>query len=175
MQVKAYWISEVAELTGININTIRKYCLLLEQNGYSFIRDDQDRRAFRTQDIIAIQEVTRLRKTEKITLEEAATRVVEMYSKTENEQPGIMPAITHNPHNADKSLLETDIKAELDTITKRLNEVVHFNESLVQKLEQRDEEHFKRLDELMKTQLETRRLIAAAQDHQTKKWYQFWK
>lgn len=175
MQEKAYWISEVSELTSININTIRKYCLLLEQNDYLFIRDDQDRRAFRTQDIIAIQEVTRLKKAEKITLEEAATRVAKMYSQTENDQPGIMPTITQNPFNADKNTLEMDIKAELDTITKRLNEVVQFNESLVQKLEQRDEEHFKRLDELMKTQLETRRLIAAAQDHPTKKWYQFWK
>jgi len=172
MQTKAYWISEVAELTGININTIRKYCLLLEQNGYRFARDEQDRRAFTPQDVIVIEEIARIKKSDKLSLDESVSRVAEMYSKKEG--PGIMPSIIYNAHNDEKNLVVEGIKAQLDSITKRMDEMVKFNESLVTELEKRDKEHYKRFDELMNAQLETRRMIAAAQESPKKKWYQIW-
>lgn len=175
-QEKAYWISEVAELTGMNINTIRKYCLLLEANGYHIARGDQDKRYFKMRDIIAIQEVNKIKKTEKLTIEQACKIVAESYNEQNSlESKNIMHSITHNGHNADQSLVVQGFQTQLDTITKRLDDMIEFNQTLAQELEKRDKEHFKRIDELMSTQLETRRMLAAAQEKPEKKWYQFWK
>lgn len=175
-QEKAYWISEVAELTGMNINTIRKYCLLLEANGYDIARDEQDKRYFKMRDIVAIQEVTRIKKAEKLTIEQACKFVAEIYNQpTQTNTTSIMHSITHNDHNADQNLVVQEFQTQLDTITKRLDDMIQFNQTLAQQLEKRDKEHFKRIDELMSAQLETRRMLAAAQEQPKKKWYQFWK
>jgi DNA-binding transcriptional MerR regulator len=90
---KAYWISEVAELLGMNINTIRKYCLMLEEQGYCFKRDDQNRRAFLSNDIILIQEIVRKKQTEKMPLEDAIQSVISTIQPVTKEQ-NIMPSIT---------------------------------------------------------------------------------
>lgn len=176
-QEKAYWISEVAELTGMNINTIRKYCLLLETNGYHIARGDQDKRYFKMRDIIAIQEVTRIKKAEKLTLEQACKVVAESYNQPDSTSTtSIMHSITHNEHNAEQNLVVQGFQTQLDTITKRLDDMIQFNQTLAQELEKRDKEHFKRIDELMNAQLETRRMIAATQEQPKKKpFWLFWK
>src|SRR5690554_8085403 len=41
---KPYWSKEIADMLGIGTSTLRKWCLILERNGYRFLRDEHDRR-----------------------------------------------------------------------------------------------------------------------------------
>ncbi|NGY87985.1 hypothetical protein F6Y05_33660 (plasmid) [Bacillus megaterium] len=52
---KAYWTKEVAEILKIATPTVRKYCNLMESNGYVFLRNAYNQRAFLQRDIIVLK------------------------------------------------------------------------------------------------------------------------
>jgi DNA-binding transcriptional MerR regulator len=187
MQEKAYWISEVAELTEMNVNTIRKYCLLLEQNGYKFKRDEQDRRAFVSRDITAIQEINKLKRVDKMPLEEAVKSVSVRFfmESTTTETMSVTPSITVN--NAILSALQeqlNQIQQQVQQQQEHMDRQEAFNQTLLNQLKKRDEY----IEATIRTRdqnlmlalneiLETKRMIAAAQEAPApkKKWFQFWK
>lgn len=73
---KTYTGREVAELLGIGASTLRKWSMLLEQHGYWFQRDSQNRREYRSLDVAALQRFYRLTKDQLFPLEEAAHMIV---------------------------------------------------------------------------------------------------
>jgi len=75
-QEMSYWSREIAELLSISDSTLRRYCLILEQNGYDFLRDDQNRRAFLERDVIVLRKFQELAKSENMTFEDAAVAVI---------------------------------------------------------------------------------------------------
>lgn len=189
---KAYWISEVAELTGMNINTIRKYCLMLEQKGYRFTRDEQDRRAFLAKDITVIQEMNRLKRVEKMTLEDAVESIILRFadSNTDVEATYVMPIITDNQTISESLQTQTEKIASLhDMFTRyiddqnvRLKQQHLFNQSLLDQLKDLDryidtklKERDERLMETLNVVLETKKLLVATQEKPKKKWFHFWK
>lgn len=189
---KAYWISEVAELTGMNINTIRKYCLMLEQKGYRFTRDEQDRRAFLAKDITVIQEMNRLKRVEKMTLEDAVENIILRFTdlNTDVETAYVMPIIAADQTISESLQTQTEkINSLHDMFIKHMNdqsvriEQQHlFNQSLLQQLKDLDryidtklKERDERLMETLDIVLETKKLLVATQEKSKKKWFHFWK
>lgn len=73
---RTYSGREVADLLGIGASTLRKWSMLLEQNGYWFLRDSQNRREYRQMDIAALQRFYRLTKDQLFPQEEAALMIV---------------------------------------------------------------------------------------------------
>ncbi|MDF2680682.1 MAG: hypothetical protein K0R47_1872 [Brevibacillus sp.] len=73
---RTYSGREVADLLGIGASTLRKWSMLLEQNGYWFLRDSQNRREYRQMDVAALQRFYRLTKDQLLPQEEAALMIV---------------------------------------------------------------------------------------------------
>lgn len=73
---RTYSGREVAELLGIGASTLRKWSMLLENHGYWFLRDNQNRREYRQIDIAALQRFYRLTKDQLLPQEEAAQMIV---------------------------------------------------------------------------------------------------
>lgn len=73
---RTYSGREVADLLGIGASTLRKWSMLLEQHGYWFLRDSQNRREYRQMDIAALQRFYRLTKDQLFPQEEAALMIV---------------------------------------------------------------------------------------------------
>jgi DNA-binding transcriptional MerR regulator len=69
---KTYSGREVAEILGIGASTLRKWSMLLEQHGYWFLRDSQNRREYRQMDVAVLQRFYRLTKDQLYPQEEAA-------------------------------------------------------------------------------------------------------
>lgn len=59
-QVKGYWSKDIAMQLDISTSTLRKWSLALEREGYRFIRDEHDRRAYITSDIDAFKQMKTL-------------------------------------------------------------------------------------------------------------------
>jgi DNA-binding transcriptional MerR regulator len=54
---KGFWSNEVAKLLDISTSTLRKWSIALEAEGYIFIRDENDRRAYLERDIMPLQKM----------------------------------------------------------------------------------------------------------------------
>jgi hypothetical protein len=94
-QERSYWSKEVAELLGISDSTLRKYCLILEQNAYKFLRDEHNRRAFLERDIRVLRRFLEMAKNSDMMLEDAALAVISAFK--EEEITDIVP--TAAPHS----------------------------------------------------------------------------
>ncbi|MED1951089.1 hypothetical protein [Brevibacillus centrosporus] len=73
---RTYSGREVAEMLGIGASTLRKWSMLLEQHGYWFLRDSQNRREYRQLDVAVLQRFYRLTKDLLFPQEQAALMVV---------------------------------------------------------------------------------------------------
>lgn len=73
---RTYTGKEVASMLGIGASTLRKWSMLLEQHGYWFLRDSQNRREYRQIDVAVLQRFYRLTKDQLYPQEEAAHMIV---------------------------------------------------------------------------------------------------
>ena len=111
---KAYWTKEVAEMLKIATPTVRKYCNLMESNGYVFLRNAYNQRAFLQRDIIVLKKIQELIKQKDISVEQAIKTIV---SDIPSNQ--LIPSITTIDDNKDNELKQ--IMTEIEEI-KRDNE-----------------------------------------------------
>lgn len=155
---KAYWNKDIAQILAIGESTVRKWCLELERNGYTFIRGYKDSRAFLQHDLNALIKFKSLTKEGHFTVEQAAKMVVDQYGEREEGNQG----------NSRTLPVQEESKRSLQSIEENLKELVRvsteqleINKRLLEKIEKRDElieEQQKKLD-LMSRMSENRALI----------------
>lgn len=175
---KAYTTKEISLTLNIGTSTLRKWCLALEENGYQFTRTDNQRRLFVEHDLVALRYFQKLVQGENFSLENAAKVIASKYKSeaTETVTPSVLPVEYENERSNKRS--EEKIEELLDKATKQEQfneELLRFNRELMQKLDEQQkyiDESLKKRDEmLMKSiseSMETRRLIAAAQEEKKK-------
>jgi hypothetical protein len=128
---KAYWTHEVATELKIGESTLRKWCMELEKNGYTFVKGAMDSRAFTDHDLVALNYFKQLYKAKKHSREQAAKVVANKFSReggNERTAP-IFMEYTRSIENIEamvKQLVEQNKKQE------------EFNKSLLERLKQQD-------------------------------------
>ncbi len=73
---KLYWTREVGEILDIKEGTVRKYARLMESNGYTFHRNENEQRGFFERDVMVMKRIQALSKTKGVTLEDAVRAVL---------------------------------------------------------------------------------------------------
>lgn len=166
---KAYWNKDVSRILGIGESTVRKWCLELEKNGYSFNRGYKDSRAFLQHDINALTYFKDLTKVGSYTLEQAAILVVERFQDRE-----VNDITVRVPEGENRSLqaIEESMK-KLVALTEEhvmmAKEQVELNEILLKKLDERDsliESQFRYIERLNEEQAVTK-LIETQHENDT--------
>lgn len=132
---KAYWNHEVAQRLNIGESTLRKYCMELEKNGYTFIKGSMDSRAFTDKDLIALAHFQTLYKKKKLTREEAAKRVVERYNNNEGGNDVATPV-----QFMDNRSMEVLEQMVLNFMKDNQEKQKMMNDELLEKIEKRLEE-----------------------------------
>ena len=156
---KAYWNNEVAERLEMGKSTLRRWCLELEKQGYTFTKGEQDSRAFLEQDVLLLEKIKKLQ-SEGSKLENAIKQVL-----SEREQLPLTPVDTPRSPELDFSTEREKLKQELLQEIKQ--ELLGTEQRILERLEERDQllmQHFREVQE-------TKRLVAATQQ---KKWWNFW-
>lgn len=122
---KALTPADVAHKMDISPSTLRKYSLLLEENGVIFKRNAKNSRQYTESDVMTLQRMITLMKTDGVTVENAAYTVsmkVESVS-TETAKDGVIRDDSER-HNADVAgvtlneirKLKEEIKEQRETI-----------------------------------------------------------
>lgn len=164
MGEQTYWSKEIADMLGIGTSTLRKWCLLLEDKGYTFLRDEHDRRAYTEHDAIALRKIKELTEQRNMKLENACIVVVETLNreKSQNITLSAMPVYKRSSERHD------EIMNKLESVIERQEA---FNKALLERLDKQQEyidKSLKRRDEQLmqslREELETRRQLAAAEE-----------
>lgn len=174
---KAYWNKDVSRLLGIADSTVRKWCLALERNGYTFIRGHKESRAFLKHDINALKHFQDLTKVGSFTIEQAAKIVVEQYSDRRDSD---ITASVPSTNERSESVAETYLKklVELQQEQVEINkEQIDINKELLKRLSERDKlieeqlSYIARLNEQAATveQERTQHMIDTAEEKEVKK------
>src|SRR5699024_2878625 len=155
--MKDYSASDITALLDIKDSTLRKYCLMLEDKGYEFQKNNRDHRFFRDDDIITLRKFITL-KDNGMSLEESAEGVVLWHKGNEEEVTDVTVRQTDTRDVIER--YNNDMTNELsDKIDKQ-------QEYINDRLEQRDNNLMKVLEE----NLESQRQIASASEEKKGFW-----
>ena len=168
-QQAVYGSSDVADLLKVQESTLRKYCLLLQDHNYSFLKNENGYRVFFDDDIIVLRKFLSLKNESDMTLNDAAKSVVAW--KNGNDVSGV---VTEDMRYISRY---NDL---VDEFKKFQKDQEDFNRQLLSQLEKQNDYINKRLEQrdqvLMLTLRETldaKKEIAAVEEKK-KKWWKFW-
>jgi DNA-binding transcriptional MerR regulator len=161
-----YWAKEVADTLGIANSTLRKWCRLLEEGGYRFIRDQQERRAFTEHDVLMLRSFYELTQDKGVSLDSAVNLVISRFQR-EAIQDGSLPDTPHKSRDIER----------YEQIIERLNKQEQFNQALLERLDQQQayiEQSISKRDETLlqaiREMQETRLQLAASQEKKPSFW-----
>lgn len=170
---QVYWAHQVAEKLNIQPSTLRKWSLILEEKGYDFHRNENDRRGYFEEDLKALVEYKNLTKKKNINLEHAAEIIVKKF-KSEPKDPEKTSVVGFE--SSTKKLED-----KLEELTEYVKKQDQFNQELLRRLEKQQDfisnsiiERDKILLETIKEMQERKRLESASIEEETPK-ESFWK
>lgn len=172
-----YKSSDMATMLKIQESTLRKYCIMLEEAGYSFHKNEFGHRAYFNKDVMALNRLIEIKNHPDMTLKQACDAVV-LWVKSGNVTRHDITDITEKERHDER------YNALLDNFEEFKEQQQDFNKELLNQLQQQQdyiknslEERDKKLMEAIRESQETRKLIAAAQEEEKnkKKWWQIWK
>lgn len=154
--MKTYSSKDVAKRLSIEPVTVRKYSQMLEEEGYSFNKDEKGWRHYSEDDVKFLEYLCNLKSMGK-SLEESVKHVATLYRSSLSI---VQPAISLQEENI---LLEF-IKAQHD-----------FNQQILERLEAQENRQAERDQNLMKALRESQEVKRQLAATQQKRWWQFWK
>lgn|SRR5690625_1134322 len=161
---KAYWTHEIATYLDISNSTLRKWCIELEKQGYTFTKSENGSRAYlvRDRDLLLIlkQQLRTGTGTGKVTVKSAVQQaLIELDKLPSNAQR--MPL---------KTLERGAFVQEFVKLNKRLDKQEEFNKKILERMEERDKNLMAVLNEI---QEHKKQLLST--EKKNKKWWKFWK
>ncbi|MEB8615818.1 hypothetical protein P4G83_28710 [Bacillus cereus] len=96
----ALWSKDIAETFGIAPVTLRKWSSELEKQGWTFMKDEQQRRAYTQRDYVALRYLRDLMKDKRKSLESACAEVVKRYGNIEPDAIAVSAIREHEQENA---------------------------------------------------------------------------
>jgi DNA-binding transcriptional MerR regulator len=161
--MKVYSPSDIAKLLNVKESTLRKYSILLEKNGITFKRNNQNQRWYSDEDVILFQKLTTLKNNGDMSLEESAKAVC-LWSKGDDVTQEL--TVTDN----DTERYDTDIK-EIKELIHTQNEIIKELSNKLNDQQQYIEERMDRRDQLLiqslRETLDTQKQIATTQSEHT--------
>lgn len=164
-----YSSSDIAANLNVQESTLRKYCLILEENGYEFLKNERGHRAFFDNDLIALKKFVVYKDEADMSLKQAAKAVVTWkngFSVTEHDTE------------------ENRYIARYDDLVNGFKEFRenqnNFNQELLQQLQKQQQyidnslkERDQKLMMALKETLEAKKQLAITTSEK-KKWWKFW-
>lgn len=169
-----YTSSDMATLLKIQESTLRKYCIMLEEAGYKFHKNELGHRGFLNNDVIALKRFLEIKKHPDMTLKQACNAVtvwVKENSVTDRDTTNITKNDEH--HDSYNTLLHQfkDFQEQQMQFNQELlNQLKQQQEFIETSLKARDQ----KLTEALRETLETKKMIAAATEQQQQKKPSFW-
>lgn len=164
-----YSSSDIAANLNIQESTLRKYCLILEENGYEFLKNERGHRAFFDNDLIALKKFVEFKDEADMSLKQAAKAVTAWkngFSMTERDTE-------ENRYVARYDDLLNEFKEFRENQNQFNKELLSQLQKQQQYIDTRLEERDQKLMLSLKETLEAKNQLAITTSEK-KKWWKFW-
>jgi DNA-binding transcriptional MerR regulator len=166
---KAYWTKDVADDLGMAVTTVRKYASLMEENGYTILRNEHNQRAFLERDILIMKRIKSLAKAHGVTIEDAVNSVLKGVPSNEVQTVSGSDTSTMSPPDTkvneqlqalitrydDKFNSLKNDNDELKGMIQELQQIVKGQQSYIdESIKKRDEQLLQSIRELHQTRIE---------------------
>ena len=184
LQERSFWTKDVAERLEIGTSTLRKWCIALEQEQYSFVKGAKNSRAFVQKDIKVLEQMKKLIQEAGMSIEGAVKVVLsvpfaEVETDNDLEDGNRTPSVlSENVMNLPKEFIEQLLQEQI-LLKEKIQQLERIEIMNAERLE-RMENRYNERDNLLLTHVreiqETKQLLVASQNKQKeKKWWEFWK
>ncbi|MCM3165104.1 DUF3967 domain-containing protein [Metabacillus litoralis] len=169
---KAYTPKEISLTLDIGDSTLRKWCIALENQGYQFIRNDQNKRVFVDANIVVLRHFKELVQNHSMQLNNAAMLVIDRFGKgTFSQGTDVVPVKNNSDLDRSNDEVISKLMNYIEQQEERFEKQEQFNRTLLERLDQQQkyiEERLNQRDETLIQSLrevqETKKLIAAAEE-----------
>lgn len=172
---KAYSPKEMFITLDIGDSTLRKWCIALEKNGYEFIRNEKNSRVYIENDLVVLRHFQNLIKQHNMQLDNAAVLVIDRFGKGAFEVSTVTVPSVKEENQRDLERSNSEDIEELKQLVMKQNELI---KDLINRMDQQqkyiDDSLNRRDERLTKTieeSMETRKLIATAENERKSFWY----
>lgn len=177
---RGHFSREVSKSLMIADSTLRKYCLALEEQGYTFDRGVNNARVFYQKDILVIQRLMNAMERGNTTIEQATKLVI----SSVQEDDVTVSVIPREQSLMDlqkgfnvlgqqlTSMFINELKACEQRISEKMDLLEKENKEIKSMLSERDRTIMQNIRAI---QEQNKLLIEVAASKETKKWWQFWK
>lgn len=177
MQERSFWTKDVAERLEIGTSTLRKWCIALEQEQYSFVKGAKNSRAFVQKDIKVLEQMKKLIQEAGMSIEGAVKVVLsvpfaEIETDNDLEDGDRTPSVlSENVMNLPKEFIEQLLQEQI-LLKEKIQQLERIEIMNAERLE-RIENRYNERDNLLLTHVreiqETKQLLVASQNKQKEK------
>lgn len=158
---------DICEILGVASNTVRKYAMALEAQGYVITRDASKNRVYTELDATAFRELQALRTRTGLTVEKCAEVIA---ARHKDPTGSVAPAVISDENGL---IVQHDERyGELINVINKMSEHSQQQQEQMERLAKRLDDQNANLSVILREVLETRRMIAAGN---VRKPWQFWK
>lgn len=161
-----YSSNDVAAILKIQDSTLRKYAIMLEEQGYKFHKNSQGHRGYFNNDVIALKKLIEIKKHPDMTLKQACVAVISWVKEQDKSETATDNITT--PQRYNERLFEQFEEFKLQQ--------VQFNKELLDELKKRDQTLLAAIRESQQEKLMIAATQETEQDLQKKKpWFLFFR
>ncbi|GMG76990.1 DUF3967 domain-containing protein [Trichococcus sp. K1Tr] len=135
----AYTTKEVSKTLNVVDSTIRKWCLSLEKNGYTFTKNEHNQRLFLERDLVVLRHYQTMVKENNFSMDNAGMVIAAKFSRPFPDGTGGVPAIQNEDEERPRERSDSRSSERSD---ERINKLIEYAE----KQEQFNKELVERLD-----------------------------
>lgn len=122
---------EVAELLKVSGSTLRKWCMELEEQGYFFVKGNNDQRFFNDRDIIVLRRVKDLIQVKRLPKKEAIKSIISIINHESRTE--VVPGENNDSEQQMNMVIS---RSDYQILLDKLEKQEEFNKILLEKLEQ---------------------------------------
>lgn len=177
MNERAFWTKEVSEMLEVGDSTLRKWCIALEKEGYTFTKGVRNSRAFIKKDIVVLEDIKLLLQESGMNLE-STVKVTLSKHHSENMTGNDSNNAERTPlvlqENGSKISGNTSIEylKVQEQLLERVERIERSHEERLKNIEEKLDYRNKLLLETLQEIQDTKKIIAVTKE---KKWWGFWK
>lgn len=177
MNEGAFGTKEVSEMLKVGDSTLRKWCITLEKEGYTFTKGVRNSRALIKKDIVVLEDIKLLLQESGMNLE-STVKVTLAKHHSEN-------MIDNDSNNVDRTPLvlqengskisdnpSTEYLKVQEQLLERVERIERSHEERLKNIEEKLDYRNKLLLETLQEIQDTKKVIAVTKE---KKWWEFWK
>jgi DNA-binding transcriptional MerR regulator len=177
MNERAFGTKEVSEMLNVGDSTLRKWCIALEKEGYTFTKGVRNSRAFIKKDIVVLEDIKlllqesgmNLESTVKVTLAKHHSENIKDNNSNNGERTPLVLQENGSKLSDNTSIEYLKVQEQL---LERVEHIERSHEERLKNIEEKLDYRNKLLLETLQEIQDTKNIIAVTKE---KKWWEFWK